>query len=210
TSVFGSRSGERVASDLSKPGSAWPMNMIAAEPRDFATWNVSCIHAMSAALRAANSAGSGDVSHKLLQEPWMFKGAYATPREVHRRFSTHGSGALAPPAFSPRHSGVVCTSWCSLCCPRVNGVLKKTWRSCESRSSDEKPPFDARSQSVQSLSPGVNTAGARSELKYPSERTYRALSHGLFEPALRPPSCTVKASRCAFMSAIRFGTPTVA
>jgi hypothetical protein len=44
-------------------------------------------------------------------------------------------------------------------------VLKNTFRSWSSRSSELKPPFAGRSQSVQSLSPGVNTAGAFSASK---------------------------------------------
>ncbi len=47
-----------------------------------------------------------------------------------------------------------------LCCPSENGVLKKTARSWSSRSSELNPPFFARSQSTQSLSPVVKTAGA--------------------------------------------------
>jgi hypothetical protein len=44
-------------------------------------------------------------------------------------------------------------------------VLKKTPRSYWSRSSELKPPFVVRSQSVQSLSPGVKIAGSSSESK---------------------------------------------
>ena len=39
---------------------------------DFALSNVCCIHRIFAAFRAANSAGSGATSHKLLHEPWTF------------------------------------------------------------------------------------------------------------------------------------------
>ena len=80
-----------------------------------------------------------------------------------------------------------------------------------------KPPFEGRSQSVQSLSPGVKIAGAFSELKNVSAWMYSASLHvvGVVDPAvqlpaLRSPSCAVNARSCVFMSAIRFGTPTVA
>jgi len=93
------------------------------------------------------------------------------------------------------HSGVVCTSWRIRCFPSENGVLKKTFRSWSRRSSDEKPPFEARSQSVQSLSPGVNMAASFSELKYPRAWVYKASLQvvGVEEPdvplpALRSPS----------------------
>ena len=46
--------------------------MTATELRAVASANVCCSHAMSAALRAAYSAGSGAVSQRLLHEPWMF------------------------------------------------------------------------------------------------------------------------------------------
>jgi hypothetical protein len=47
------------------------MNITAADPSCFAASKVCCIQAMSAWLRAAYSAGSGAVSQRLLQEPWM-------------------------------------------------------------------------------------------------------------------------------------------
>jgi hypothetical protein len=51
------------------------------------------------------------------------------------------------------------------CCPSDRSVAKKTLRSYWSRSSELKPPLLVRSQSVQSLSPGVKIAGLSSELK---------------------------------------------
>ena len=82
---------------------------------------------------------------------------------------------------------------------------------------EENPPLEGRSQSVQSLSPGVRIAGARNELKYPRACVYKAslqvvgvVELGVPLPALRSPSCTVKARSCEFMSAIRLGTPVMA
>ena len=46
------------------------MSMTAAEPRASASAKVSCSQAMFGVLRAAYSAASGAVSHRLLQEPW--------------------------------------------------------------------------------------------------------------------------------------------
>ncbi len=48
------------------------MIITAADRRALATANDSFIHLMLAALRAANSAGSGAVSHRLLHEPGTF------------------------------------------------------------------------------------------------------------------------------------------
>ena len=115
---------------------------------------------MLAWLRAAYSAASGAVSHRLLQEPGILSVAYVTPPMFQRRFSTQGTS----PA-TPRHNPSVWTSWRIRCRPSENGLLKKTRRSWSRRSSDEYPPLAGRSQSVQSLSPGVKTAGAFSELK---------------------------------------------
>ena len=50
-------------------------------------------------------------------------------------------------------------------------------------------------------------AGARSALKNASDWKYRLSSQGLPEPCLRSPSWTVNFRLCAFMSAIRLGTP---
>ena len=80
-------------------------------------------------------------------------------------------------------------------------------RSWSRRSSDEYP--GVRSQSVQSLSPGVNVAGARRLLRYARACVYTESLHSL-EPLLRSPSCAVNARFWLFMSAIRFGTPVVA
>ena len=118
---------------------------------------------MSAALRAAYSSGSGAVSHRLLHEPWTLSVAKVTPLNVQRRFSTHGVLPFDPQAEWRRLHLLL-----DAVRPKENGVLKNTCRSWSSRSATKKPPFDGRSQSVQSLSPGVNTAGARSELKNPS------------------------------------------
>ena len=93
-------------------------------------------------------------------------------------------------------------------------MLKKTCRSWSRRSRELNPPFDGRSQSVQSLSPGVKIAGAFRALKKPRAYVYRASLQvvGVTElavllPPFKSPSCTVKASFCLFMSAIRLGTP---
>ena len=79
-----------------------------------------------------------------------------------RRFSTQGDGPAGP-----RQSGCVWTSWRIRRCPSEYCVLKNSRRSKSSRSRDENPGI--RSQSTQSLSPGVNTAGASSALKKASE-----------------------------------------
>jgi hypothetical protein len=47
------------------------MIITAAESSAFASSNVCWSQAMSAAFRAAYSSGSGAVSQRLLQEPWM-------------------------------------------------------------------------------------------------------------------------------------------
>src|SRR5689334_1990841 len=99
----------------------------------------------------------------------MLRVTYVTPPNVQRRFSTQGTG---PP--TPRHSGVDCTSRRIRCWPSENGVLKNIERSWSRRSRDEKPPLEGRSQSVQSLSPGVRMAGAFRELKKPSACVYKA------------------------------------
>ena len=70
-SVLGLRSGARVASDKSQPGLACEISMIADERCAVASSKVSCIHTMSAWLRALYSAGSGAVSQRLLHEPWI-------------------------------------------------------------------------------------------------------------------------------------------
>jgi hypothetical protein len=84
----------------------------------------------------------------LLQEPWTLSVAYTTPPCSQRRFSTYGAA---------------CTSSRSGCWPSENGVENRTLRSNASRSAELTPGL--RSQSVQSLSPGVNIAGARSMFK---------------------------------------------
>ena len=117
-SVFGSRTGPRLASLASKPASACEMNMRAAERRDFASAKVCCIHPMSAWLRAAYSSGSGAVSHRLLHQPWMLSVAQLTPPKLLRRFSTQDTLPL-----TPRHSGVDFTAWRRRCCPSVNASV---------------------------------------------------------------------------------------
>src|SRR5690349_3899202 len=122
---------------------------------------------MSAWLRAAHSLGSGAVSQRLLHEPWMFSVAYTTPFTVQRRFSTQPTLLL----LWSRQSGSVCTSCWIGSCPSEEIVLKNNCRSWSSRSREENPPLLVRSQSVQSLSPGVKIAADCSELKYPSACT---------------------------------------
>src|SRR6266550_5041127 len=102
----------------------------------------------------------------------MLSVAYVTPPAVQRRFSTQGT---LP--FTPRQSGVDCTCWRRRRCPSEKGVLKNSARSLSSCASDEYPAV--RSQSVQSLSPGVKAAGARSELRYPSAWVETASVHSL-------------------------------
>src|SRR5215510_1089711 len=135
---------------------------------------------MSAALRALYSFGSPPASgaplplvQRLLQVPWTFTVAKVTLWNVQRRFSTHGVGKYGPavdPAVVlvvPTHGGAVWTSVVIVFCPNDWSVEKKSSRSRCSRSSSLNEPFDGRSQSVQSLSPGVKNAGWCRELRYP-------------------------------------------
>src|SRR4051812_4724606 len=167
------------------------MSITAADPRALATSKVSCIQAMVAALRAANSAGLGAVSHRLLQDPCMFSVAKVTPARVQRRCSTHGTGPL-----TPRQSGVDCTSMRIRFWPSENGVLKNKARSWSRRSSDENPPLEGRSQSVQSLSPVVKTAGAFKELKNPRACVYKASTQVVGRDRTR---CAVAGSQIAIV-----------
>ena len=98
--------------------------------------------------------------------PWTFSVAYVTSLNVQRRFSTHGVvGGLTGRAAARGTAASVCTSSFIVCLPSDVGVLKKRCRSYSSRSSELKPPFEVRSQSVQSLSPGVKIAGFSSALR---------------------------------------------
>jgi hypothetical protein len=130
--------------------------MSASDPWASASSNAARIQAIVAVFRAAYSVGSGFVSVRLLSEPGMSRVAYVTGPNSHRRSSTYGAA---------------CTSCSIRWTPKEYGVSNIVSRMWLSRSSELKPPFDARSQSVHSLSPGVYMAGATSELRYPSERT---------------------------------------
>ena len=128
----------RVRSERSKPGSACVISITAAEPRALASANVSCSHAMLAALRAANSLGSGAVSHRLLHEPCTLSVAKVTPPMSSGGFPRTASGRSRPGTAA--WTALPCRS---RCWPMENGVLKKTWRSWSSRSSELKPPLEA-------------------------------------------------------------------
>jgi hypothetical protein len=93
--------------------------------------------------------------------------AYVTPLKVQRRFSTHGVRKVGKPVelVVPRHNGFDCTSSFIRCRPSETSSAKKNVRPYCRRSSELNPPFVVRSQSVQSLSPGVKIAGFSSESK---------------------------------------------
>jgi hypothetical protein len=114
------------------------------------------------------SCGSPEpLEQRLLHVPWTFSVAYVTLLNVQRRFSTHGVENVGLPValVVPRQRGVDCTSTFIGFSPSDRSVPKKTARSYCSRSSELKPPFVVRSQSVQSLSPGMKNAGFFSESK---------------------------------------------
>src|SRR5919198_4820500 len=86
-----------------------------AEPLSFASSKVSSSHCLSAASRAAYSAGSpfteaspAPLEHRLLQVPWTLSVAYVTPLNVQRRFSTHGVENVGVPLVLavPRHDQI--------------------------------------------------------------------------------------------------------
>jgi hypothetical protein len=95
---------------------------------------------------------------------------------VQSRFSMQPtSGRGSPGEFgAPWQSGAVCTSAFICSWPSDRSAYlpeKNTVRSCVRRSRESNGPLERRSQSVQSLSPGVKNAGFLSELKKPSACT---------------------------------------
>src|SRR5262245_45540758 len=175
TSVVGLRLGAPWKPAVSKPGSACQMIITPAEPCAFASANVCCSHSSSAASRAVYSGTSPPGSpvpleQRLLQLPCTVSVADVAVWNVQRPFSTQPVKVRGWPVrlVVPWQSGAVCSSSSIVCWPNDRLSEKKTLRSYCSRSSELKPPFEVRSQSVQSLSPGVKIAGSRSESKYPS------------------------------------------
>src|SRR5262249_44085720 len=211
---------------MSKPGSPCHTIITPAEPFAFASSNVCWSHVLSAVFRAAYSAGSPPASgapppleHRLLQVPWTLSVAKVTLWNVHRRFSAHGGGdwsggGAGGGLLVPGHNGAGGAVGVLVFLASGRCVEKRNCRSCCSGSSSLNEPFAGRSQSVQSLSPGVKNAGCWSELKYVSACSYSASLHvvGVWEPAMplpafRSPSWIENEMSELFMSAIRFGTP---